>query len=352
MNNRFFFLLGLVSIFFQSCGDNETAEAVPNVEFVSEAIKVEIAQVNVGPFSTEINSNGKLEAVRKTDLKFESDGLIKKIFVTNGMSVGRGQAIASQTTSHLVSETNKNNEALAKARLNMEDILLGFGHSLSDGAEIPEEILRMAEARAGIAEANNQITQTKKRIADANLRAPFSGVIANVSSTEGSLSSVSEKVCTLIDNSELLVSFFVLEHEYGFITKGDSVMLSPVAFHDKSYKGTIEYINPLVDENGLIEVKAKVQNKDAELIDGMNVEVTVKKTYDQLISVPKSALIERQNRDVVFTYENGKAVWNYVTKSFENNDSIVIDKGLEAGAKIIIAGNTNLAHDTKVELDY
>ena len=82
----------------------------------------------------------------------------------------------------------------------------------------------------------------------------------------------------------------------------------------------------------------------------MNARIIIEKTLLNQLVVPKSAVVERSGRKVVFAYENGLAKWNYVSIAHENETSVVISEGLKAGAFVIIEGNLNLGHDAKVEI--
>jgi hypothetical protein len=84
------------------------------------------------------------------------------------------------------------------------------------------------------------------------------------------------------------------------------------------------------------------------MIDGMNARVRVSKNLGKRLVVPKSAVVLRSGREVVFTLEEGKAMWNYVTTGIENLDSREILEGLTAGQTVITDGNENLAHQTPV----
>ena len=53
---------------------------------------------------------------------------------------------------------------------------------------------------------------------------------------------------------------------------GDRVEVTPYAAATGTRQGSISEINPLVDENGMVRVKAKVDGGD-RLYDGMNVRV-------------------------------------------------------------------------------
>jgi hypothetical protein len=52
----------------------------------------------------------------------------------------------------------------------------------------------------------------------------------------------------------------------------------------------------------------------------------------------------------VFTYLDGKAMWNYVTTGLENMDEYVITEGLTEGQEVIVSGNFNLAHEVPVKV--
>lgn len=342
-----FCFLAFISI---GCNVDRKQASQEKDEFISSIPKIKTTTVKLSSFYTEINSNGKLEAVKKVDLKFENEGIIERILVNDGDQLKKGQLIAYQASNHIAFEEAKNKEILTKAQLNMEDILLGFGYSLKDSLSVPQETWNMAKSRSGISEANNQIIQTKKKYKASKLVAPFSGVIANLSAKEKNLSSTSDKICTLIDNKELLVNFYILEKEFGMVSRGDVIEISPIALPNQKFTGIIKYINPIINEHGLILIRASVENKDSLLIDGMNANVSVKKKIDGVISIPKRAVVDREERKVVFTYKNGRSQWNYVKLSHETRDSVVITEGLKIGDHLIIDGNIDLAHDAKVQL--
>ena len=155
--------------------------------------------------------------------------------------------------------------------------------------------------------------------------------------------------CTVIAQQKLEVVFSVLENELSFIKKNQAVLISSFVDESKSYKGAITEINPIVDKNGLIQIKAKVNIPDNTLFDGMHVKVIINQPIKDVIVIPKEALVLRSNKEVVFTVEDGLAKWNYVEVQDENSTSYAIKKGLKLGDTIVVSGNMNLAHDSKVK---
>jgi multidrug efflux pump subunit AcrA (membrane-fusion protein) len=83
----------------------------------------------------------------------------------------------------------------------------------------------------------------------------------------------------------------------------------------------------------------------------MNVKIRVQRLLGNRLVIPKSALLLRTNRKVVFTLIDGHANWVYVDTAQENSDSYVVSDGLQAGDSIIYEGNLNLAHESPVVIE-
>jgi hypothetical protein len=132
------------------------------------------------------------------------------------------------------------------------------------------------------------------------------------------------------------------------LEKGMPVDIIPFVNDSTIITGYITQINPQVDENGMVKVKASFSNT-GKLIDGMNVKVLIKKPVPDRLVVPKEALVIRQGKDVIFVRQDSLAIWKYVTIEFENSTSISVKEGLEPGDLVIVSGNINLAHETIVK---
>ncbi len=112
----------------------------------------------------------------------------------------------------------------------------------------------------------------------------------------------------------------------------------------------------MIEKNGTIKIKAQIYNKSNRLLDGMNVKVLIKTLIKNQLVVPKTAVLLRQNKEVLFRYKSGLAYWTYVKTLYENSTSFSIiankDRGAEIseGDTVIVSGNLNLAHESKVEI--
>ena len=261
----------------------------------------------------------------------------------------KGDKIAELSSFRLANQKATAWDALQKAELELKDVLIGQGYMLKDSAKVPVETMKLARIQSGYDQALAAYRLADYEEQRAILTAPFDGIIANLSDKEYNTASTSEPFCTVINNQTLEASFTVLENELPLIKQGDRVEVSPFAIAGVKREGNITEINPLIDENGMVKVKAAIQNGD-RLYEGMNVQICIHRSLGKQLVVPKSAVVLRSGKQVVFTLVDNKANWVYVHTGLENSTSYTITEGLKAGDIVITSGNINLAHEAPVKL--
>lgn len=320
-----------------------------------ERNEVTVATLRRQPFSHELVSNGKIAAGGMADLRFESTGIVAHIYVKNGDHVRRGQKLAELDKFRLANKTAQALDALERARLELQDVLIGQGYAVSDTLRVPEglthvpaDIMRLARVKSGYDQSLSQYQLAAYEEEHATLSAPFDGVVANLFSKPYNAASTSDAFCTLVGTQGMEADFTVLENELPLIKAGDKVVVTPYADPAARYEGRISEINPLVDEKGMVRVKAAVNGR-GRLFNGMNIRVSVHRSLQGQLVIPKSAVVLRSGKQVVFTLENGKARWNYVHTGLENAESYtLVDDGVKEGDTVIVTGNVNLAHEAPV----
>lgn len=350
---KYLSILLLSFVFLSSCSPKEDTDKNDNIEKVTVGDTDRVAEVTIMElrptvFNHEIVSNGHISAREKVDVNFQTSGLIAAIYVRNGQRVAKGQRIASLDTYKLDNQLEKERNAVASATLEMQDVLISQGYDPEHPEKVPDDVIKLALLRSGLRQAELTLAATKKELDDANLIAPVSGIIANLSAKAHNMSSSSEPLCRIINDSGMEVEFSVLESELPMVRQGDKVSVTPFSTTD-SRTGRVTEINPMVDDNGMVKVWAAVDG-GVELIDGMNVRVSVKRAIDEALVIPKSAVVLRSGRQVVFTLDNGKAMWNYVTTGLENLNEYTVTDGLTPGMTVITSGNVNLAHEAPVKI--
>jgi RND family efflux transporter MFP subunit len=341
-------------VLFGFCSANKGKEEDGNEEKVTEMkedtpVDVKVKCLEYTDFSYELISNGTIAAIQKAELRFQSQDIIRKIYVKNGAQVVKGQKIAELDKFKLESAFSQAKESLERAKLDWQDVLIGQGYSLSDTLNIPADVMRIAKIRSNYEQNSNNYELARYNLDAATLYAPFDGVVANLTVKEFNQPG-GEAFCTIIDNRHPEVVFNILENELPLMNLNDKVIVAPFSQASYTTEGRVSEINPQIDKNGMVRIKAVIDNRDNKLYEGMNVKIRVQRLLGKQLVIPKSALVLRTNKKVVFTLSNHRAQWVYVDIAQENSDSYVVSNGLNVGDSIIYEGNINLAHETRVSL--
>lgn len=349
------YLLYLLPILFLAACSGEKKD-VPSEAGVSTVLPDAKSEVHTiilkkQDFNHELVSNGKISAKGFANLRFQSAEAISRIWVKNGDQVKKDQKLAELDKFRLTNKLEQAKDAMEKAKLELQDVLIGQGYAPDSYDKVPAEVMQLAKVRSGYDQNKAQYELTKYEEENATLKAPFDGTVANLFAKPFNSANTSEVFCTVVDTRNLEVEFTVLESELALIKTDDKVIITPYANPTSTHSGNISEINPLVDEKGMVRVKARM-NETGKLFSGMNVRVSVHRSLGKQLVIPKSALVLRSNKQVVFTLKDGKAYWNYIHTALENATEYTVVEGLKEGDKVIISGNINLAHEATVKEIY
>jgi len=343
---RIFLLLFITSIFSCKSKTSENLEEMARRSSRPEAVLVQTVMLEPSTFYHELISNGKAWSSRKAIVPFKVNGIISEIYIQNGQKVQKGDLLAVIEDFEYKTQLTRAKQGLEKAEIDFKDDLLS-NFLTTDTTGLSPAKIKISRIRSGLNDAITSLEVAEYNLSNTRIYAPLTGVIANLDAMQWNPSQNYNSLCTVIFDEVMEVEFPVIESEYGFINKGMPIGIIPFISDSTLITGRITQINPQVDENGMVEVKAEFKNNN-RLIDGMNVKVVIRKPVSDRLVVPKEALVIRQGRDVIFVRQDSLAIWKYVTVEFENSTSLSIKEGLEAGDLVIIRGNINLAHETIV----
>lgn len=313
-------------------------------------VKAQVARED--RFNLELVSNGKAEANRKATLNFDVADVVKKVNVKNGDRIRKGDIIAEV-------DDEKAKQTLEDALLSLKKAVLDLKLSIiNEGFKTLDDTIKLTALRkeamylqCGYTSSLKAFEKAEKEYTLIKTRTPFDGIIADLEAKPYNQTSVYKSLCTLIDDSKMEVVFNVLETEIGNLHSGMEVEITPYANHKYTLTGKITEVNPRIDENGMVKVKAVTDNQQRILVDGMNVSILIKRQIDHKIIIPKSAVLPRQGKKVVFVYQKGKAMWRYVTTGYENSTEVSVEEGISPGDTVIYDNNLGLSHMNTVVIE-
>ncbi len=345
--NAFFMLILLISC--QKKEENVSDDTA--IKKNDTKNRVEAIQLKKEDFEKQIISNGIVQSSERSEIHFKINERIKYIGVRNGQKVTKGQILASLDNDLLYNQVKRFEIEFDKAKIRYQQERINYNVD-STSYESNADLVNKLKMRSGYIEAKNSLENARILYNQHSITAPFDGIVGNINNHVGDYITSNEIFCSIVSPKKLLVSFSILESELPFVQNNPKVKVTPFFDKQKSFSAEINEINPLVSENGFINVKAVINTTDKNLLDGLHVKVIISQLFKDLILIPKSALVIRSNREIVFGVKDGHAQWNYVDIFDENIDYYAIKNGLKVGDTIIVSGNINLSHDAKVKVKF
>lgn len=344
--NKAVFAISTVLIFLMGCKQQKTTVEEPDVESLRQEIKpteVMTAPAVYRPFEFRVNSSGVITSENELKVTFQTSGYLEKLMVRNGLSVRKGQLIAELQNNREELALEKAIIALAKAQVDFEFDSISRGNSKDP---IVDKNLRL---QTGLRSAQVTVKEAEFNLKNTFIYAPINGVLAEIEEKQGNSVAAGEELGVIYDPDNLILTGKILETDFKFIRIGLQADIFPLSFRDKAFRARVVEFNPKVDENGMVEVKMKLE-ETAGLLPGMNANAIIRVPQDKNIIVPREALVIKSGKPVVFTYENGLAKWKYVELGLDNGVDLEIKSGIEAGSQVIISNNMQLAHDARVSV--
>lgn len=339
----------LSSFLFSCSPEQESPQIIVKKPTVSVS-EVGTVVLNESRFQHELISNGKVTTKNIAEVRFSSSANISRIYVHNGLKVKKGQPLAILDNYFLKQTDIQAKNALDRAQLDYQDVLIGQGYKINQMAMIPLEIQQLAKIKSGLNNAQIQWEVAGHNLRNATVLSPINGVIANLVAKANTLSNPSAIFCNIIDQNSLEILFNILESELPLIKINDKIAVEAYSLNSRSISGRISEINPWINDRGMVQVKAVVDG-ESKLVEGMNVRVHIFRALDRLWVVPKTAVVMRTGKQVVFTADKGKANWHYIKTGFENSTQYSItSETLKNGDQIIVEGNTELSHGASVKV--
>ncbi|MGN0280815.1 MAG: efflux RND transporter periplasmic adaptor subunit [Prevotella sp.] len=310
---------------------------------------VKVETLRKGNFDEPFIVQGKIKASQYADVAFTVTLPIEAVYVRNGQAVAKGQTIAKLDMFKQQNTIEQARKTVEQAKLNMEDVIISQGYDPDKPLSIPAEVRRLAEVKSGYSIAVNQQKAAEHELTQCVVTAPFSGVVAQLSIQPHTIAQAGVPICRIIAQDKMEVEFKVMEADLGMVKVGTIVGVTPIATRSKTYDARVMDINPLVDENGTVSIRAMLKG-DKDLFDGMNVEVGFERHIEGVTIVPKRAIVIRNGHQVVFVADKGIARQFRVSPRQEAKGQCVIEteEEMPQDCKLIIEGNETLTEGEQI----
>ena len=309
-------------------------------------IRVKTEVVSDGGSQTGQTYVGIVEEREGTAVSFTSMGVVKRVLVTEGQRVSKGQLIAEMDDTQA-----RNLLSGAEAQMNQANDALERYKLLHDNGSLPE--VQWVEIQSKVAQAKSQFEVAKKNLADCKLTAPVSGVIGNKLVGAGETAMPSQAVVTILDITSVKVKVAIPEAEISGITASTPSTINVEAAQAVVSGGKIEKGVQADALTHTYEIKINVQNGDRKLLPGMVASVqfaAVPQQQTEHAMLPVTAVQKKADGSLfVWTVAKDSTVHRTtVTTGNTQGNRIAISGGIESGMRFVTEGYQKLSEGTKV----
>ncbi len=338
--------------------------------FRPDPVLVTIYRVSAGTVE-EIVTNSKAGTVKtrnRAELSTEIGGLVAELSVREGDTVEKGQILLRLADADFRAELELRRRSLEAAefaeneactyadqterdlvrytRLAQDEIV---SEELLDNFQSRRDSARAAcnGARARTLEVASALELARVNLGKTVLRAPFAGVVAELSAEKGEWIMPSPPglpippVIEILDNRAIYVSAPLDEVDVGRVRVGPRARISLDAFPGQSFDGRVTRVAPYVidveEQNRTFEIEAEFDDKEfaAMLLPGTSADVEViLDAAEDVLRIPSYAVMEGSK---VLVLRDGTLVSVEVETGLRNWQFTEVRSGLAEGEQVVVS---------------
>jgi RND family efflux transporter MFP subunit len=269
-------------------------------------------------FNHYVDIQGNVETNQNILIYPEYQGLLTRVYVTEGQKVSKGQILAKVDDGGLSSqvaqmETQYN---LAKTTFERQERLW----NQKIGSEI-----QYLQAKSNMEGMASSVNQMKAQLGRTTVRAPFSGEIDEIVTEQGQVVAPGgQALMRIINLNNMFVKASVPESYISSIKKGTSVYVTFPALNKKvdgKVKTVGNYINP---NNRTFDIEIDVPNKENNIKPNLVAKLEINDYSKEGAMLIPSNVIQENSKGEKFVF---------VVSEVENDEAIVTKKKIETGLK-------------------
>ncbi len=307
---------------------------------------VEITTVERQNVTEGIHLTGSIHANPDKVINFVSlvDGIISNTYFSLGDEVTKGQVLAEMQSAELSSlqaelSSLKAQIEIAKVDLNAKEQMFKDGISSNRDLIEAQNNLRILESEVQKIENNLNLYSASSTRNVFQIKAPASGVITEKAINSGStVTDEGEPLFSISNLNDVWAMANIYSTDIVHIQKGMEVEIKTLSYPGDIFKGKIDVISQVLDENvKVLKARIVLDNKDFKLKPGMIADIVALKKIDkQRVAIPTSCLVFFSGKNYVLVYkDNCNIEVREVTLLTEGNGMTYIESGLDENEKII-----------------
>jgi membrane fusion protein, multidrug efflux system len=341
-------LIGICCAVLAACGSDSETNSAPSENYVPEVMPemiFDIADDRAVDFTVE--TQGVVKPLHELSVQMRVGGYLIGHKIRDGSVVKKGDVIMKL-------DEGEFELSVTEAQVNLDKALQAYEiekrSRQTSGASISEAQDRLLRNQYGVTAAELALERARLNKEYSELRAPFDGVIHTQEIlTEGMFVGAGVSYGLLLDQGIVSVRLEVLAIEINSIRRGMPVEVDVPG--GSRINCSVDAVSPVVDDKTKTgQVTARCNNASSLLKRGMTVNARIRvNSVRGSVRVPRSAVLDRDQRKVVFKLKGNRVEWIYVQPIAMNSQWAVLEiDTITPGDTIAVDRHFTASHDLRV----
>ena len=291
-------------------------EAITKLDTLKKLPLITTFKVAAAPFKHFLEIQGTVQTKKNLVLYPEFSGVLLRVHVREGQRVSKGQLLVTIDDGGLSQQLAQLEvqEALAKTTYERQKNLW----EQKIGSEI-----QFLQTKTNYEAQMNAVSQMRSQLAKTSIRAPFSGIIDEVITEQGSVVGAGQTpVIRIVNLDDMYIESDIPESYITNITKGKEVQVYFPILGDtinSIVRQAGNYINP---NNRAFKIEVTIPNKNGFIKPNLTAKLRINDyTNENAILIPQSIISENADGQQ----------YVYVTEVKENNEAVAERRIIETG---------------------
>ena len=274
--------------------------AISNLDTIKKYPLVTAFQVNTINFNHFLELQGSVATKQNLILYPEFSGLLTKVYVKEGQKVVKGQLLATIDDAGLSEQVAQMEVQLSLAKTTFERQKRLWEQKI--GSEI-----EFLQAKATYEGQENAVNQMKSQLAKTSVRAPFSGIIDDIITEQGTVVGAgASQLLRIVNLDNMYIEAEVPEVYLSRIVPGKTVeVYFPILGETLNTKvdQVSNFINP---SNRTFKITILIKNKEKLIKPNLTAKIKINDyTNEQAILIPQSIISENSlGEQYIFIAQN------------------------------------------------
>jgi RND family efflux transporter MFP subunit len=322
--------------------------AISELDTLKKLMSVTSIKAEVKDFNHYVEVQGTVKADKTIDLHAEMGGTVMAILVKEGQKVSKGQLLATLDSDVIDNSVLQLDTQLALATTTFERQARLWEQNI--GSEI--QYLQAKAQKEGL---ENSVKSLKAQARKMKIIAPFSGIIDQIYTKTGELTSPQKPFLKLVNLNKVYVESEVTETYLNSIKKDTKVLLNFRSIGtsvEASVSQVGNFINP---SNRSFKMRIDLKNPNNELKANLLADIKINDFKANGTVIPTRLVQrDRDNKTFVYTIEpkenNHKVIKTYVTEVMNYDNQSYISDGLVPNSILVDKGARLVNNNEEVTL--